>query len=61
MHPLRTTVRCRFWEDGVIGPFFFETDKGTAVIVNGEQYRDMKSTQLWLNLDEWEIENFWFY
>ena len=30
MHLLRMTVLYGFWEGGVIGPFFFETDEGTA-------------------------------
>ena len=50
IHLLRTTVWCGFWAGGVIGPFFFETDDGTTLTVNGEQYRDMISTQLWPNL-----------
>ena len=53
MHSLRTTVWCGFWAGGVIGPFFFETDEGTAVTVDGERYRDMIS---WLNMEELEIE-----
>ena len=60
MHPLRTTVWCGFWAGGVIEQFCFENDQGTAVTVNGEQYRDMISTQLWLKLEELEIDSFWF-
>ena len=43
-HPLRTIVWCGFWAGGVVGPYFFETDDGIAVTVNGERYRNMIST-----------------
>ena len=37
MHSLRITVWCGFQVIcGVIEPFFIETDKDTAVTVNGE-------------------------
>ena len=35
MHSLRMTMWCGFWEGGVIGSFFFETD---VLYVNGRTY-----------------------
>ena len=46
IRPLGATVWGDFWSGGVIALFFFETDKETAVTVNGERYRDMIFTQL---------------
>ena len=60
MHSLRMTVLCGFWAGGVIEPFLFETDKGTTDTVNRERYRDLISTQLWPNLKQLVIDNFWF-
>ena len=60
IRPLGATVWGDFWSGGVIALFFFETDKETAVTVNGERYRDMIFTQLWPNLEVLEIDNFWF-
>ena len=60
MDPLKTTAWCCFWAGGVIGTFFFKTDKGTAVTVHAEPYRDVISTQLWPNLEESEIDSLWF-
>ena len=59
-HPLRTTVWCGFWAGKAIGPFFFETDEGSKVAVNGERYRNIIFTQLWPNLEELEIDTIWF-
>jgi len=48
----RTTDRCGLWTGDVIGLFFFEDDRGHAVIVNGERYRD---NFLWKNLKRKEL------
>ena len=50
MHPLKRAAWYGLGTGGVIGTFFFKTDEGTAVTVNGERYRDVVSTQLaWKN------------
>lgn len=49
MHPQRVTVWCGFWSGGIIGPFFFENERGAAVTVNGERYRDMLNEFLFPN------------
>lgn len=59
MHPQRATVWCGFWARGVIGPFFFEDDTGTAVTVNGDRYRRMISDWLWPIMEGMNIENCW--
>ena len=38
MHSKRITVWCGFWSRDIIGPFFFENQKGETVTVNGDCY-----------------------
>ena len=40
-HPKRATVWCGFWFRAIIKSFFFETEQGEAVTVNGDCYRAM--------------------
>ena len=40
-HPKRVTVWCEFCSRVIIGPFFFESEQGDAVIVNADRYRAM--------------------
>ena len=37
-HPKRVTVWCEFWSRGIIKPFFFESEQGEAVTVNGDHF-----------------------
>lgn len=60
MHPQRVTVWCAFWAEGVIGPFFFEDERGQAVTVNGERYRNMITDFLWPNLENVDLTELWF-
>jgi hypothetical protein len=53
-------VWCDFWAGGVIGPFFFDEDEGDTVTVNGERYRRMLISFLWLFLQNIDIQNLWF-
>ena len=41
MHPQRLTIWCGFWYGSIIGPLFFENEKGAADTVIGEHYRAM--------------------
>ena len=43
----KITVWCGFWWGEVIGPHFFENDKGNAVTVNSERYRSMMENFFW--------------
>ncbi|XP_060851646.1 uncharacterized protein LOC132930005 [Rhopalosiphum padi] len=60
MHSQRVTVWCGFWAGGVIGPYFFEDERGNAETVNGYRYRNMISNFLWPILDDMDTEEMWF-
>ena len=60
MHPEQVTVWCGFWYGGIIGPFFFENEQGTAVTVNGERYRAMFNEFLFPKIEEDDMDDIWF-
>lgn len=60
LHPTRVTVWCGLWAGGVIGPYFFENDRGEAVTVNGICYRNMITEFLWPIIDDMDTEDMWF-
>lgn len=60
MHPQRVTVWCGFWAGGVIGPYFFQNEAGTALSVTGDRYRSMIGNFLWNELDGIDIQRMWF-
>ena len=60
MHPKRVTVWCGFRSKGIIGPFFFENEKGEAVAVNGDRYRALLNQFLITKIKEDDIGNIWF-
>lgn len=60
MHPPRVTVWCALWSGGVVGPYFFENDKGVAVTVNSERYGRMIEDFLWPKLEDFDREDMWF-
>ncbi|GFV20200.1 transposable element Tcb2 transposase [Trichonephila clavipes] len=41
LHPENLTVWCALWAGGIIGPYFFKSDEGRNVTVNGDRYRAM--------------------
>ena len=41
LHSEKVTVCCAFWSEGVIAPYFFESDDGTTITVNWERYGGM--------------------
>ena len=43
-----------------IRPFFFETEQGEAVTVNGDRYRAMLNEFLFTKIEEDDIGNIWF-
>lgn len=59
LHPSRVTVWCGVFAQGVIGPYFFEDDEGTAVTVNGERYRAMLNNFLSPQLEVLGLEDMW--
>ncbi|GFU64438.1 putative transposable element [Trichonephila clavipes] len=36
LHPEKLTVWCALWAGGIIGPYFFKSDEGLNVTVNGD-------------------------
>ena len=60
MHAKGATVCCGFLSRGIIGPFFFETEQGEAITVNGDHYRDMLNEFLFTKIEEEDIGNIWF-
>ena len=57
-YPKRVTVWCGFWF--IIGPFFFETEQGEAVTINGNRYQAMLNEFLFTKIEEEDIGNIWF-
>ena len=56
----RVTVWCEFWYGGIIGRFFFETEEGAAVTVNGERYRAMLNEFVFPKSEEDDMDDIWF-
>jgi len=44
----------------VIGPYFFEDERGNAETVNGYPYQNMNFDFLWTILDDMDTEEMWF-
>ena len=59
-HPRRVTVWCRFWLEGVIGPYFFEKEAGRAATVNGARYRDAITRFFPPKFDDIDAADTWF-
>ncbi|GFV93901.1 putative transposable element [Trichonephila clavipes] len=49
LHPEKLTVWCALWAGGIIGPYFFKSDEGHNVTVNGDRYRAMITNFSFLN------------
>lgn len=60
MHPLKVTVWCAFWANGVIGPYFFEDEDGRRLNVNKQRYQTMLRDYFWPKLDGIDISNVYF-
>ena len=45
-------IHCGFWSKGIIGPFFFENERGEAVTVNGDRYRAILNEILFTKIEE---------
>ena len=56
-YPKRVTIWCGFWSRGIIGPFFFESEQGEAVTVNGDRYRTMLNEFLFTKIEKEYIGN----
>ena len=60
LYPQRVTVWCDFWAGGIIGPYFFESEAGAAVSVNGLRYRTMINEFLWPELEDIDVDDVYF-
>lgn len=60
LHSAKVTVWCAIWSGGIIGPYFFEDEKGNAVTVTGDRYRHMLEHFLIPKLDALGLVNMWF-
>ena len=59
-NPKRVTVWYGFWCGGIIGPFFFENEKGKAVRANSDRYRALLNEFLFIKIEKEDIGNIWF-
>ena len=52
IHPRKVTVWCGLWFGGIIGPFFFEDENGSAITVNSQRYQDMIQNFVFPTMDD---------
>ncbi|GFW05127.1 putative transposable element [Trichonephila clavipes] len=60
LHPEKLTVWCALWAGGIIGPYFFKTDEGHTVTVNGDRYRAMITNFFIPELNNHDVPELWF-
>ncbi|GFW17019.1 putative transposable element [Trichonephila clavipes] len=60
LHPERLTAWCALWAGGIIGPYFFKTDEGHNVTVNGDRYRAIITNFFIPELNNHDVQELWF-
>ncbi|GFX30640.1 putative transposable element [Trichonephila clavipes] len=60
LHPEKLTVWCALWAGGIIGSYFFKTDEGHNVIVNGDRFRAMITNFFIPELNNRDVQELWF-
>ncbi|GFV30851.1 transposable element Tcb2 transposase [Trichonephila clavipes] len=60
LHPEKLTVWCALWAGGIIGPYFFKSDEGHNVTVNGDRYRAMINNFFIPELNNHDVQELWF-
>ncbi|GFX65333.1 hypothetical protein TNCV_3168801 [Trichonephila clavipes] len=60
LHPENLTVWCALCAGGIIGPYFFKTDEGHDVTVNGDRYRAMITNFFIPELNNHDFQGLWF-
>jgi len=62
LHSPKVTVWCAVSKFGIIGPYFFEDERGQTVTVTSERYVSMLQNFFipYLEENEWDIPNVWF-
>lgn len=60
LNPEKTTVWCGLWAGGIIGPYFFKTEAGRNITVNGDRYRAMITDYLIPEIEARGLDEIWF-
>lgn len=60
LHPQKVNVWCGLWAGGIIGPYFFENDRGAFVTTNSDRYHEMLEYFLWPELEGIDLRHMWF-
>ncbi|GFT23669.1 putative transposable element [Trichonephila clavipes] len=60
LHPEKLTVWYALWAGGIIGPYFFKSDEGHNVTVNGDRYRAMITNFFIPELNNHDVQQLWF-
>ncbi|GFW58442.1 putative transposable element [Trichonephila clavipes] len=60
LHAEKLTVWCALWAGGIIGPYFFKSDEGHNVTVNGDRYRAMNTNFFIPALNNHDVQELWF-
>lgn len=60
LHDQKVTVWCGICANRVIGPYFFEDERGATVTVNGARYRTMIEDFLMPIVEANGLEHYWF-
>ncbi|GFW45422.1 putative transposable element [Trichonephila clavipes] len=60
LHPEKLTVWCALWAGGIIGPYFFKSDEGHNVTVNGDRYRAVITNFFIPELKSHDVQELWF-
>ncbi|GFW98766.1 uncharacterized protein TNCV_2837271 [Trichonephila clavipes] len=60
LHPEKLTVWCALWAGGIIGPYFFKSDEGHNVTINGDWYRAMITNFFIPELNNHDVQELWF-
>ncbi|GFV01375.1 putative transposable element, partial [Trichonephila clavipes] len=60
LHSEKLIVWCALWAGGIIGPYFFKTDEGHNVTINGDRYRAMITNFFIPELNNHDVQELWF-
>lgn len=60
LHEPKVTVWCGVTAEKIIGPYFFEDERGITTTINGERYRTMLQHFLAAEMQELEQEDMWY-
>ncbi|GFU75020.1 putative transposable element [Trichonephila clavipes] len=60
LHPEKLIIWCASSACGIIGPYFFKTNEGHYVTVNGDRYRAMITNFFIPELNTHDVQELWF-